>query len=158
MSLTPGSKLGNYEILSALGAGGMGEVYRARDPKLDREIAIKVLPSDMAANAERRERFEREAKAVAALNHPNIVTIHSIEESDGVHFITMELVRGKTLTDLIETKDLGLKRFFEIAVPVADAMSSAHEHGITHRDMKPDNIMVSDEGQLKILDSGVDLR
>ena len=137
--LTPGTKLGSYEILSALGAGGMGEVYRARDPKLGREIAIKVLPSEMAGSAQRRERFEREAKAVAALNHPNIVTIYSIEESAGVHFITMELVRGKTLTDLIESKGLGLKRFFEIAVPVADAVSSAHGHGITHRDLKPDN-------------------
>ena len=155
MSLTPGTKLGSYEILSALGAGGMGEVYRARDPKLGREIAIKVLPEEMAGNAQRRERFEREAKAVAALTHPNIVTIHSIEESEGVHFITMELVRGKTLTDLIESKGLGLKRFFEIAVPVADAVSSAHGHGITHRDLKPDNIMVSDEGQLKILDFGL---
>ena len=121
MSLTPGTKLGSYEILSALGAGGMGEVYRARDPKLERDIAIKVLPAEVTENDERLGRFEREAKALAALDHPNIVTVHSLEEDQGTPFITMQLVRGRNLSELIAHKGLPLKQFFEIAIPLADA-------------------------------------
>ena len=133
----------------------MGEVYVAEDTKLDRKIALKVLPPDLAESAERRARFEREAKTIAALNHPNIVTVHSVEESEGVHFITMELVRGKTLTELLPAKGLPLNKFFEIATPLADAVAAAHDKGITHRDIKPDNIMVSDEGRIKVLDFGL---
>ena len=155
MSLAPGTELGHYQLVDLLGAGGMGEVYRARDTKLDREIAIKVLPDELTENHERLGRFEREAKALAALDHPNIVTVHSIEEDQGTPFITMQLVRGRNLSELIAHKGLPLKQFFEIAIPLADAVSSAHEQGITHRDLKPDNLMVSDKGQLKILDFGL---
>jgi eukaryotic-like serine/threonine-protein kinase len=150
-----GSTLGHYRILSKLGSGGMGEVYLAEDPRLGRSIALKILPPQVADDSERRARFDREARAVAALNHPNIVTVHSIEESGGVHFITMECVRGKTLRELIPPAGLPLKTFFEVAVPLADAISAAHQQGIVHRDLKPDNIMVSDEGRLKILDFGL---
>ena len=132
----------------------MGEVYVAEDTKLSRQVALKLLPPEMASS-ERRMRFEREAKAVAALNHPNIVTIHSVEEAEGIHFITMELVRGKTLSELIPQKGLPLNKFFEVAIPLADAVSAAHQKGITHRDLKPENLMVSDEGRLKILDFGL---
>jgi serine/threonine protein kinase/Tol biopolymer transport system component len=138
-----------------LGSGGMGEVYLAEDTKLARRIALKVLPAEMAENPERRQRFEREAKAVAALNHPNIVTIHSVEEAEGVHFYTMEYVKGKTLSELIPKTGLPLNKFFDVAIPLSDAISTAHDHSITHRDLKPDNIMVSGEGRLKILDFGL---
>jgi Tol biopolymer transport system component len=150
-----GRTLSHYTILEKLGSGGMGEVYIAEDTKLSRKVALKVLPSEMAENAERRARFEREAKAVAALDHPNIVTIHSVEEVAGVHFYTMQLVKGKTLTELVPRKGMPLNKFFEIAIPLADAVSAAHEEGIIHRDLKPDNLMVSDEGRLKILDFGL---
>ena len=154
MSLAAGTRLGPYEVISPIGKGGMGEVYRAKDPKLEREIAIKVLPREMASS-KRLGRFQREAKAVAALNHPNIVHVYSVEESDGVHFITMELVQGKTLTELIPKKGLALNQFFELAIPLADAVSAAHQKGIIHRDLKPDNLMQDEEGRLKILDFGL---
>jgi serine/threonine protein kinase len=150
-----GRSLSHYKVLEKIGEGGMGEVYIAEDTKLSRKVALKVLPAEMAENAERRARFEREAKAVAALDHPNIVTIHSVEEAEGVHFYTMQLVKGKTLTELIPKKGLPLNKFFEIAIPLADAVSAAHERGVIHRDLKPDNLMVSDEGRLKILDFGL---
>ena len=149
-----GRTLSHYKVLEKLGSGGMGEVYVAEDTKLSRQVALKALPPEMASS-ERRMRFEREAKAVAALNHPNIVTIHSVEEAEGIHFITMELVRGKTLSELIPQKGLPLNKFFEVAIPLADAVSAAHQKGITHRDLKPDNLMVSDEERLKILDFGL---
>ncbi len=141
-----GRVLAHYKILEKLGSGGMGDVYIAEDTKLSRQVALKVLPPEMASHGERRMRFEREAKAVAALNHPNIVTVFSVEEAEGTHFITMELVKGKTLSELIPKKGLPLNKFFEIAIPLADAVSAAHEQGITHRDLKPDNLMVSDAG------------
>jgi serine/threonine protein kinase len=147
-----GRTLSHYRILEKLGSGGMGDVYVAEDKKLGRRVALKILPAGAAETDERRRRFEREAKAVAALNHPNIVTVYSVEEADGFHFITMELVRGKTLTEFLPRGGLRLGTFFEIAIPLADAVSSAHEHDIIHRDLKPDNIMVNDEGRLKILD------
>jgi serine/threonine protein kinase len=121
-----GRTLSHYKILHKLGSGGMGEVYAAEDTKLGRKVALKVLPPETASNEERLERFEREARAVAALNHPNIVTVFSVEESEGVHFITMELVEGKTLTELIPKKGLPLNKFLEIAIPLADAVSTAH--------------------------------
>ena len=139
-----GRPLAHYKILEKIGSGGMGEVYLAKDTKLDRKIALKVLPPELAESKERRARFKREAKAVAALNHPNIVTVYSVEEDDGVHFITMELVKGKTVTELLPKTGFPLSKFFEVAIPLANAVAAAHQEGITHRDLKPDNMMVGD--------------
>jgi Tol biopolymer transport system component len=150
-----GQTLRHYEIVELLGKGGMGEVYAAQDTRLDRLVALKLLPEETADDPERRLRFEREAKAVAALNHPNIVTIHSVEEADGVFFITMELVRGQRLTELIPDDGLPLDQLFGLARPLADALAAAHQQGITHRDLKPDNVMVTGEGLLKVLDFGL---
>jgi len=148
-------KLSHYEIKERIGAGGMGEVYRAHDTKLGREIALKLLPESLASDLERRARFEREARAIAALNHPNIVTVHSIEEDGGRHFLTMELVEGKTLSSLIPPGGMSLRQFFEIAIPFSDALAAAHAQGILHRDLKPDNLMVNHEGRVKVLDFGL---
>jgi serine/threonine protein kinase len=150
-----GRTLSHYKVLQKLGSGGMGDVYLAEDNELGRQIALKVLPPDLASSEERRARFKREAKAVAALNHPHIVTVHSVEEAEGVHFITMELVRGKTLSEVIPKKGLSLAKFLEIAIPLADAVSAAHEKGVLHRDLKPDNLMLGDDGRLKVLDFGL---
>jgi serine/threonine-protein kinase len=150
-----GRTLLHYEILEKLGEGGMGEVWLARDTRLDREVAIKVLSPEVASDPERLERFRREAKAVAALNHPNIVTIHSVEEDGDVPFFTMEYVEGETLSRIIPKEGLDPGRFLDLAIPIADAVSAAHESGITHRDLKPGNIMVSGRGQLKVLDFGL---
>jgi TolB-like protein/tetratricopeptide (TPR) repeat protein/predicted Ser/Thr protein kinase len=155
MPLADGGRLGPYEVLGPLGAGGMGEVYLARDTKLGREVALKVLPPQTADDPDRRARFEREARAVAALNHPNIVTLHSIEEIDGRHVIVMERVTGRPLSAAIEKGGLPLARVLEIAEPVADALSAAHEKGLVHRDLKPANVMLSDEGRVKVLDFGL---
>ena len=150
-----GPILAHYKILKKIGSGGMGEVYLAEDTKLDRKVAVKVLPPELAESEERRARFTREAKALAALNHPNIVTVHSVEQADDVHFITMELVKGKTLTELLPRSGLSLAKFFEIAIPLADAVAAAHQEGITHRDLKPDNVMKGDDGRIKVLDFGL---
>jgi len=150
-----GRTLAHYEVVASLGKGGMGEVYVAEDTKLQRRVALKVLPKEMADDPERRSRFEREARAVAALSHPNIVTVHSVEEADGVHFITMELVEGKTLGKMLPRNGFSLGELLEIAIPLADAVSSAHRTGITHRDLKPDNIMIDAEGRLRVLDFGL---
>src|SRR6266542_2959271 len=155
MALSPGSRLGPYKILAPLGAGGMGEVYRAKDPNLGRDVAIKVLPEAVAGDAERLARFEREARSLAALNHPNIVTIFSIEESGGTRFLAMELVEGESLDTLLVSGGLPLSRFFEISVPLSEALSAAHERGIVHRDLKPGNVMVTSEGRVKVLDFGL---
>jgi eukaryotic-like serine/threonine-protein kinase len=155
MTLEAGSRLGGYEILGHIGAGGMGEVYRARDPRLGREIAIKVLPAALAADPERRERFEREARAIAALNHPHIVTIHSVEHDTDFHFLTMELVEGTTLADVIPKQGLPLPRLLEIAIAISDAVAAAHDKGVTHRDLKPANVMVRADGRVKLLDFGL---
>ncbi|MGA8489485.1 MAG: serine/threonine-protein kinase [Terriglobales bacterium] len=143
MALILGTKLGPYEIQSSLGAGGMGEVYRATDTKLGRDIALKVLPAEMAGDPERLGRFRREAKALAQLDHPNIVIIHSVEECDGVHFLTMQLVEGQPLDRLICAGGLPLEQIVEIARALGDALAAAHEKGIVHRDLKPANVMVS---------------
>jgi tetratricopeptide (TPR) repeat protein len=150
-----GQTLSHYEILDRLGAGGMGEVYRARDTKLGREVALKVLPSRAATHPGLRERFNQEAQTIASLNHPNIVTIHSIESAGDVHFLTMEIVRGSTLTEILENGPLGLDEFFAIAVPLVRALQAAHGRDITHRDIKPDNVMVTGDGQVKLLDFGI---
>ena len=150
-----GRTLAHYTILEKLGAGGMGEVYLAEDSRLRRRIALKVLRPHFAESRERLSRFQKEAEAVAALSHPNIVVIHSVEEADGIPFLTMELVTGRRLGELIPKGGMALGRFFDIAVPLADALAAAHERGIIHRDLKPDNIMVSDRGVVKILDFGL---
>jgi eukaryotic-like serine/threonine-protein kinase len=153
--LFPGSTLGPYEILAPLGAGGMGEVYRARDPRLGREVAIKVLPGERMADEDRRRRFVREARAASALNHPNIVTIHEIDSVDGVDFIVMELVAGKTLDHLIPQQGMRLDKVLRVAIPMADALARAHGAGIVHRDLKPANVAVTPEGTVKVLDFGL---
>ncbi len=150
-----GQTLGHYKILEKLGAGGMGEVYRAEDTTLDREVALKILPPDLAESQERLDRFHREAKTLAALDHPNIVTIHSVEQAEDVHFLTMQVVEGKPLSHLIPKGGMPLERIFEIAIPLADALATAHEKGVVHRDLKPANIMVTDEGRVKVLDFGL---
>jgi serine/threonine protein kinase len=155
MGLTAGTKLGLYEIRSPLGAGGMGEVYRATDTKLGRDVALKVLPAEMAQDPERLGRFRREAKVLAQLDHPSIVTIYSVEESDGVHFLTMQLVEGQPLDRLICEGGLPLEQIVEIASALGDALAAAHEKGIVHRDLKPANVMVSNEGRVKVLDFGL---
>src|SRR4051794_30387110 len=134
MHLTPGTLLAHYEILAFIGAGGMGQVYRARDTKLQREVALKLLPTETTADRQLRQRFEREARAVAALNHPNIVTIHSVDEVEGRLFLTMELISGQTLSEMIYRGGMPLEKLLKIAVPLSDAVSTAHARGITHRD------------------------
>jgi Tol biopolymer transport system component len=155
MTLPAGTKLGPYDILSPLGAGGMGEVYRARDPRLGREVAVKVLPAEMSADPNRLARFEQEARAASALNHPGIVTIYEIGRSDSIPYIAMELVSGKTLRDLLAEGAIPPKRALTIAAHTADALARAHEAGIVHRDLKPENVMVVRDGLVKVLDFGL---
>jgi Tol biopolymer transport system component len=156
MTLAAGSKLGAYEIVAPLGAGGMGEVYRAKDTRLGREVAIKVLPSATASEPDRRARFEGEARAASALNHPNILTIYDIGESGGTVFIAMELVEGKTLRELVASGDpMPTKKLLDVAVQISEGLAKAHGSGIVHRDLKPENVMVSKDGFVKILDFGL---
>ena len=155
MQVLIGTTLGHYRIVEKIGEGGMGEVYRAHDERLDRDVALKILPIDVATDPERLERFEREARAVAALSHPNIVTIFSVEKADGVPFLTMELVAGKPLDRAIPDGGLPIHRFTVLAAQLAQGISAAHREGIVHRDIKPGNIMVTDDGFLKILDFGL---
>jgi len=147
--------LAHYRIVRPLGAGGMGEVFLAEDTKLGRRVALKVLPPAVAHDPERRERFEREARAVAALNHPNIVTLHSVEQHDDLLFLTMELVEGRPLTEVIPPQGMPAGQLLEVAIPLAGAVGAAHQRGITHRDLKPANVMVSDDGRVKVLDFGL---
>ena len=150
-----GRTLAHYRINTAIGAGGMGEVYRATDMKLGRDVALKILPPDVASDPERLARFQREARAVAALNHPNVVTLYSVEESDSVHFLTMELIEGQPLDRLIPADGLPVERIVEIAGALAEALAAAHEKGIIHRDLKPANVMLTTEGRVKVLDFGL---
>ena len=161
-----GSVVNHYKITAKLGAGGMGEVFRAEDTKLGRDVALKVLAAELADSPERLARFEREARAIAALNHPGIVTIFSVETAElpavsddegasSVHFLTMELVEGTTLEALIPPTGLPLDAFFELAIPLVDAISTAHDRSIAHRDLKPANIMVTHDGKVKVLDFGL---
>jgi serine/threonine protein kinase/tetratricopeptide (TPR) repeat protein len=155
MPLSAGDHLGPYKILASIGAGGMGEVYRAQDAKLGRDVALKVLPAEMAHDSERLARFHREAKALAQLDHPNIVTIHSVEECNGVHFLTMQLVEGRSLDRVIPASGLPLEQIVEIARALGNALAVAHDKGIVHRDLKPGNVMVTNEGHVKVLDFGL---
>ncbi len=150
-----GESLGKYRILDKLGAGGMGEVYRAEDTELQRHVALKVLPAELSADRQALARFKREARALAALDHPNIVGIHSVEEADGIRFLTMQLVAGEPLSQVISRGDLSVEGILDIAIPLTDALAAAHERGIIHRDLKPANIMVTDEGRVKVLDFGL---
>lgn len=154
-ALWPGGRLGPYEIVARLGAGAMGEVWRARDPQLEREVALKVLPPELASDPERLARFEREAKALAALSHPNIIAIHTVESAGGVRFLTTELVEGRTLDRLIPSTGMELDQFLSLAAPLADALAAAHARGVLHRDLKPTNVMVTAEGRVKVLDFGL---
>jgi predicted ATPase/serine/threonine protein kinase len=155
MALPPNTKLGPYEIIAPLGVGGMGEVYRARDARLDRTIAIKILPPALSADRDRLHRFEQEARSASALNHPNIITIHDLGTDGSIHYIAMELVEGKTLRELLVAGPLPLQKTIEIAAQVAEGLTKAHEAGIAHRDLKPENLMISKDGFVKILDFGV---
>ena len=155
MSLAAGTRVGPYEIVAAIGAGGMGEVYRARDTKLNRDVALKVLPEALAADPDRLARFQREAQVLAALNHPNIAHIHGFEDAGAAHAIVMELVEGPTLADRIASGPLPLSEYLPIARQIADALEAAHEQGIIHRDLKPANVKVRDDGTVKVLDFGL---
>ncbi len=155
MNLTPGSRLGPYEVLAPIGAGGMGEVYRARDTRLGREVAIKVLPSEMSSDPDRLNRFEQEARSASALNHPNIVTVHDIGKADGIAYIALELVEGRTLRELLLQEGLPVRQTLRIAVQVAEGLARAHSVGIVHRDLKPENVMIARDGLVKILDFGL---
>src|SRR6202165_3068813 len=155
MALVSGTKLGPYEVQAPLGSGGMGEVYRARDTRLGRSVAIKILPSNLSLDPERLDRFEQEARSASALNHPNIITIHELGQDGSTHYIAMELVEGKTLRELLVSGLLPMRKAIEIAAQVAEGLTKAHEAGIAHRDLKPENVMVSDDGFVKILDFGL---
>jgi serine/threonine protein kinase len=150
-----GSQLGPYEILSLLGAGGMGEVYLARDSRLERTVAVKVLPAELIDNREQLKRFVQEAKAASSLNHPNIITIYDIGSERDIDFVVMEYVAGKTLDQLIPRKGLRLNETLKVAIQMADALAKAHSAGIVHRDLKPTNVMVTDNGLVKVLDFGL---
>src|SRR2546428_8729772 len=155
MAMTRGTRLGTYEIVAPLGAGGMGEVYRAKDTRLGREVALKVLPEAFARNADRLARFEREARTVAGLNHPNIVVLYSVEEDCGVRFLTMELVEGQNLGRLVNPGGLPLSRVLDLGIALSDALVAAHERGVVHRDLKPANVMGTPEGRGKGLGFGL---
>jgi serine/threonine protein kinase len=156
MAISTGTRLSSYQVLVHIGAGGMGEVYEAHDTKLGRNVAIKVLPEAFAHDSDRLARFQREAKMLAALNHPNIATIHGLEESNGAHYLVMELVSGETLRERLASEDpVPLEEALKIAVQIAEALEAAHEKGIIHRDLKPANVKVTPEGKVKVLDFGL---
>jgi serine/threonine-protein kinase len=155
MLLPPGTRLGLYELSGLIGAGAMGEVYRARDTKLRREVAIKVLPDSFARDPERLARFQREARFLASLNHPGIATLHGLEDDAGTHFLVMELVAGETLADRFAQGPLSLAEALPLLRQIAEALAAAHEGGVVHRDLKPANIKVTPDGKIKILDFGL---
>ncbi|MEO5616594.1 MAG: serine/threonine-protein kinase, partial [Candidatus Eisenbacteria bacterium] len=155
MPLTPGTRLGTYEIVASLGSGGMGEVYRAKDLRLGREVALKVLPTDVATHPDRLARLEREARMVAGLSHPNIVVLHSVEDDGDVRFLTMELVEGQSLDKHVTPGGLPVARVLDLGIALSDALTAAHEKGVVHRDLKPANVMLTREGRVKVLDFGL---
>ncbi|HSP07303.1 MAG TPA: serine/threonine-protein kinase, partial [Acidobacteriota bacterium] len=154
MALSPGTRLGPYEILAPLGAGGMGEVYRAKDTRLDRTVAIKVLPSHLSADQKLRQRFEREARAVSSLNHPHICTLHDVGHQEGTEYLVMEFIEGETLSFRLQKGPLTTADLLRYSIQIADALDKAHRQGIIHRDLKPGNIMLTKSG-VKVLDFGL---
>ena len=155
MALTSGSKLGPYEIQSPLGAGGMGEVYRARDARLNRDVAIKILPASFSADPDRLARFAQESRAAAALNHPNILSIYDIGEEHGAPYVVSELLEGETLRDRLRDGAIPSRKTIDYARQIASGLAAAHEKGIVHRDLKPENIFITHDGRAKILDFGL---
>jgi eukaryotic-like serine/threonine-protein kinase len=155
MAVIAGSKLGTYEVLSPIGAGGMGEVWRARDTRLEREVAIKTLPDEFAKDADRLSRLEREAKLLASLNHPNIAAIHGLEEFDHTRFLVLELIHGETLAERLKRGAIPLEEALTIGSQIASALEAAHEKGVIHRDLKPANIKITPNGTVKVLDFGL---
>src|SRR5580765_3587009 len=155
MALAPGTKLGRYEIRSKIGEGGMGEVYLARDTQLDRDIAIKMLAADVARDQQRLHRFLQEARAASSLSHPNVAHIYEIGEADGAHFIAMEYVEGTQLDKKIGGRPMPVAELLEIAIQIADALDEAHARGVTHRDIKSANVMITARGRVKVLDFGL---
>src|ERR1700720_847423 len=154
MGLAAGSKLGPYEITGPLGAGGMGEVYRARDTRLERTVAIKILPAQLSADPGRKQRFEREAKSISGLNHPHICVLHDVGHQDGMDYLVMECVEGETLAKRLEKGPLQLDQALKYGEQIADALDKAHRSGVVHRDLKPGNIMLTPTGA-KLLDFGL---
>ena len=150
-----GKALAHYEITGQLGKGGMGEVYQAKDRKLGRDVAIKVLPDEFANDADRVARFQREAKVLASLNHPNIAAIHGLEESNGTNFLVLELVEGETLAERLRRGPIPVEETLKLSLQVSEALEAAHEKGIIHRDLKPSNIKVTPDGKVKVLDFGL---
>src|SRR5258705_5627924 len=155
MTIREGTCISHYKIHAQIGAGGMGEVYLATDTLLDRKVALKILPAEVASDRQRVRRFLQEAKAASALNHPHIVTIHEVGEADSTYFIATEFIDGRTLREAIKRNQLKFEQVIEIAIQVASALTAAHEVNIVHRDIKPENIMLRDDGYLKILDFGL---
>ncbi len=155
MALISGTRLGPYEILAPIGAGGMGEVYRAHDTELGRDVAIKVLPDEFSRDKERLDRFEREARLLAQLNHTNIAVLHGLEQSDGRRFLVMELVEGETLAERIARGAIPLEEALPLFLQIAEGLEAAHDKGILHRDLKPPNIKIGPDGNVKILDFGL---
>src|SRR5229473_917575 len=154
MALSPGTKLGPYEIVAPLGAGGMGEVYRAKDTRLGRDVAIKVLPSNVSSDEEKRQRFEREARTISSLNHPNICALYDVGNQDGVEYLVLEYVEGETLEKRLEKGPLPTKTLLRHAIEIAQALENARRRGVVHRDLKPANIMLTKSGA-KLLDFGL---
>jgi serine/threonine protein kinase len=155
MNLTPGTKLGPYEIVYLLGAGGMGEVYRARDSRLKREVAVKVLPQAFSLDADRLRRFEQEALATAALNHPNILAVFDIGTHEGAPYVVSELLEGETLRERLRGGSIAMRKTLDYALQIAHGLAAAHEKGIIHRDLKPENLFITKDGRVKILDFGL---
>src|SRR5271165_965127 len=154
MPIQPGAKLGPFEVIGALGAGGMGEVYRARDTRLDRVVAIKVLPSHLSTDPEAHERFDREARALSSLNHPNVCTLHDVGHQDGVYFLVMEFLEGQTLGDRLARGPLLFPEALRTAIEICEGLERAHRRGVIHRDLKPGNIMLTKSGA-KLMDFGL---
>jgi serine/threonine protein kinase len=152
MSLTAGTMLGQYEIRSPLGTGGMGEVYRAHDTRLDRDVAIKVLPDYLTSDGDRLHRFEQEARATAALNHPNILAVHQMATHEGISYLVEELLDGETIRERLRRGPIPLRKAIDHAVQIAHGLAAAHDRGIVHRDLKPENLFLTKEGRVKILD------